>query len=293
VSDHGAGFHDRVMHVNKWLYEEGFLVLKNTPRLVVRRFLERRKILLRAYKVMSWLRGRMNWIGKLVPNALANRAIDFFTSFDDVDWSRTRAYSRDAMGQIFVNLKGREPGGIVADGAEYEALLEEIEERLHALPDPRTGKPIVTRIFRGREIYRGPLAGEAADLVLVLDDFRCTCSVRFGFDADGVFSGVEFCDTGTHRPEGIIAACGPDVAAGVEIKRAGVTDVTPTVLRLMGLPIPDGMDGRPLDELLTPAFREAHAVSYQKAEAAQGAEAPYDKADAEMVEKRLQDLGYL
>jgi predicted AlkP superfamily phosphohydrolase/phosphomutase len=295
VSDHGAGLHDRVMHINKWLYEEGFLALKQTLRLRLKRFLERRKFLLRGYRILSWLRGRVPWIGRLVPNALAHRAIGFLASYDDVDWSRTRAYGRDALGQIYVNLKGRESQGLVGRGPEYDALLDEIEERLKRLLDPRTGKPIISGIRRGRDLYHGPFASEGPDLVFTPDDFRCTASVRFGFDTEGYFGGMEFCDSGSHRPKGIIMARGPHILPGSRIEGAAVQDVTPTVLHLMGLPVPEDLDGRPIEEILTPEFRRAHPVR-------RGAPAPgtapaadegLSQADREELHARLRDLGYL
>lgn len=296
VSDHGAGLHDRAMHINKWLYEEGFLALKQTLRLRLKRFLERRKFLLRGYRILSWLRGRFPWIGRLVPNALAHRAIGFFSSYDDVDWSRTRAYGRDALGQIYVNLKGREPQGIVEEGEPYEAVLAELEQRLAALPDPRTGRPIVSATKRGRDVYRGPLAAQGPDLLVCLDDFRCNASVRFGFDSEGYFGGAEFCDSGTHRREGIILGRGPAIAAGARIEGARVEDVTPTVLHLMGLPVPDDMDGRVLEDMLTPEFRRSHPVRREGttgSEAASAAEDGLSAPDREELHGRLRDLGYI
>jgi len=295
VSDHGAGLHDRVMYVNKWLADQGFLALKDTARGRLRRFLERRKFLPRAYRLLSWLRGRFNWIGRLVPNVLAERAIGFVTSNEDVDWSRTRAYAREAFGEIFVNLKGREPQGIVSEGAEYEAVLADLEKRLAEVQDPRSGRPIVTKMRRGRDAYQGPFVASAPDLIFVLDDYHCTCAVQFGFDAEGYFGGVEFCDSGTHRPEGVFLACGPDVRAGVRLEGATVADVTPTVLRLMGAPIPEDMDGRPLEEMVTEPFRAAHPIRLapRRGVAASAAAEPYDEASRRTVEERLRELGYL
>ncbi|MGB2614039.1 MAG: alkaline phosphatase family protein [Phycisphaerae bacterium] len=300
ISDHGAGLHDRIMHINKWLYDEGFLVLKRTFRLRLKRFLERRKTLIRAYGLQSRLRARAPWIGRLIPrtlNALANGAVDFFTAYDDVDWSRTRAYGRDVIGQIYVNRKGREPEGIIGHGPEYDALLDEIEERLKRLLDPRTGKPIISGIRRGRDLYHGLFASEGPDLVFTPDDFRCTASVRFGFDTEGYFGDIEFCDSGSHRPKGIFMACGPHILPGSRIEGAAVQDVTPTVLHLMGLPVPEDLDGRPIEEILTPEFRRSHPVRRETAEAL-AAPVPVQadglsETDRDELNARLRDLGYL
>jgi hypothetical protein len=148
---------------------------------------------------------------------------------------------------------------------------------------------------RGREAYKGPLVASAPDLVFVLDDYRCTCAVQFGSDAEGYFGGVEFCDSGTHRPEGVLLACGPDVRPGVRLEGATIADVTPTVLRLMGVPIPEDLDGRPLEEMVTESFRAANPIRLapRRGVPAVAAPEPYDAADSEAVEKRLRNLGYL
>ena len=65
---------------------------------------------------------------------------------------------------IWINLKGIKPQGIV-DPAEYDALVEFIIEKLAELKDPRTGKPVINRVYRRNEIFHGPFAHEGADLV--------------------------------------------------------------------------------------------------------------------------------
>ena len=59
--------------------------------------------------------------------------------FEDVDWSRTRAYTMGLNG-LYLNLKGREREGIVEAGAEAEALKEELRSKLDGLVDPASGK---------------------------------------------------------------------------------------------------------------------------------------------------------
>jgi predicted AlkP superfamily phosphohydrolase/phosphomutase len=300
LSDHGAGLHDRVFPLNKWLCDQGFLALARTPRLVLKRFLERRRALPRLYGLVSWLRRRIPWLGRFITVGMAGKTADFFSPYADVDWGRTRAYAREVQGQIFVNLTGREPQGIVADGPEREALVADLERRLAAIVDPRTGRPLVREIRRGGDLYRGPFAREAPDLVMVLDDFRCTSANRFGFDVDGYFDEPEFSASGMHRRNGILMACGPAIAPGTRLTGAGVADITPTVLRLMGLPVAAGLDGRPLEEMLTEEFRRANPLRQEAATARRGtacraptrASAEQEGSKEELKDK-LRDLGYL
>ena len=81
----------------------------------------------------------------------------------NVDWTNTRAY---AMGfnALYLNLKGREMGGIV--GAEKEGLLTELERRLLDISDPKTGEKIISRVYRTSRVYSGPYAGQAPDLII-------------------------------------------------------------------------------------------------------------------------------
>jgi predicted AlkP superfamily phosphohydrolase/phosphomutase len=247
----------------------------------------------RLYGLVSWLRRRIPWLGRFITVGMAGRTADFFSPYADVDWGRTRAYAREVQGQIFVNLKGREPQGIVAEGPEREALVADLERRLATIIDPRTGRPLVREIRRGGDLYRGPFAREAPDLVMVLDDFRCTSANRFGFDVDGYFDEPEFSASGMHRRNGILMACGPAIAPGMRLAGAGVADVTPTVLRLMGLPVAAGLDGRPLEEMLTEEFRRANPLRQEAAAALEARAAAEQEVSKEELKDKLRDLGYL
>ena len=70
----------------------------------------------------------------------------------NVDWSKTRAYAM-GLGEIYINVKGREGKGIVQPGSEYEALRKEIAERLVQLTDPKTGLRVVSKVFTREEAY--------------------------------------------------------------------------------------------------------------------------------------------
>jgi predicted AlkP superfamily phosphohydrolase/phosphomutase len=295
VSDHGAGYHDRVLHINKWLLDNHFLYLKSSGRQWFKRLMERARIRQKIYWVAARLQVYLGFILRpLLRSQMAAGAAGLLDASYEIDWSRTRAYSCDAIGQVHVNLKGREPNGLVSDGPEYDALLADLETKLRQLQDPRTGRAIVTDIKRTRDIYPGPFAKNGPDLLVILDEFRCTSAVSFGFNSDGYFDGVEFNDYGSHRPNGIIMAIGPDIAPGTQIQGAAIADVTPTVLRLLDLPIPADLHGRPLDTMLTAEFLRSHPL--KKGDSAGGAAAvgPADEAaSSEDLKEKLRALGYL
>src|SRR5262249_40186259 len=88
--------------------------------------------------------------------------------FPNVDWSRTKAYSV-GLGQIYLNLRGREESGIVDRGREADGLLEEVRRKLMQFRDPDTGGPVVQGVYLGSEIFHGPRMSRAPDLQV---DFR-------------------------------------------------------------------------------------------------------------------------
>lgn len=158
-------------------------------------------------------------------------------SLEDVS-PRSVAYSLDP-GRIFLNLRGREANGVVAPGSEYERVRDEIAESFAGLVDPETGEPMVERVVRREELYEGPCATSAADLVLAM---------REGYDPKGAF-GTE---TLTFRGDTLVGMhTTPDALLFVEgahgfVRRPTIADVAPTILEILGIPTPPDMDGTTL-----------------------------------------------
>ncbi len=146
------------------------------------------------------------------------------------------AYSLDP-GRIYLNVAGREPRGSVAPGAPYEALRDEIAAAALSLRDPDDGSPMVERVFRREEIYHGPYLEQAADLIL---------APARGYDLKGAlgkealtFKGSELVGTHTYD-DAMLYVRGHEILPG----DWGIIDGLPTVLHLMGVPLPAGLDGR-------------------------------------------------
>ncbi len=85
--------------------------------------------------------------------------------FMNVDWSRTTAYAMGLNG-VYLNVRGRERNGVVAEGAEYDELLDRLEADLLAMRDPRTGKPAVTKVTLPRRDFSGPYRESGPDLLV-------------------------------------------------------------------------------------------------------------------------------
>jgi predicted AlkP superfamily phosphohydrolase/phosphomutase len=203
VSDHGFTSFRRGVNLNRWLLNEGYLVLRPDRT-----------------GAAEWLR--------------------------DVDWSRTRAYSIGLTG-LFLNLKGREAGGVVPPGAEAVALKREIMEKLGGIVDEERGEIAIREVFDSADLYDGPYTGNAPDLLVGYN-----AGYRISWDgATGVVAGPVFSDntrawSGDHSIDprlvpGVLFCNRP-----IDTTDPSLIDIAPTALRLFGIEPPAYMDGRPL-----------------------------------------------
>src|SRR5262249_22922618 len=182
----------------------------------------------------------------------------FFLSFNDVDWTRSVAFSKGNYGQIYVNLKGREPDGIVEE-RDYDAVCEEIVGRLKALKDPLTGEGWAGKVLRREEIYAGPRVADAPDIAFLPHDMRYLplgnadfTSNKFIVDAFGI--------SGCHRMHGVMIASGGPIAPGSRLQAANIVDVAPTILYLMDQCLPNDLDGRVLSEMISSEYLSANPM---------------------------------
>ena len=103
---------------------------------------------------------------------------------DAIDWSRTSARAMGA-GRIHLNVRGRDPHGVVEPGAQYDALIARLRERLEALTDPISGRRVVARVRSAAEAYAGPLTAQAPDLVVTFSPgYRASWDSMLGGMAD-------------------------------------------------------------------------------------------------------------
>ncbi len=296
VSDHGFGPLDYYMHLNAWLVQRGYLKFKRTPAVQLKylayrlgitplRILELLRRLRLGGQVQQTASERNAWLKEMVKR--------FFLSLADVDWSRTTAYSTGYGGPIFVNLKGREPQGSVAPGSDYESLLKQITADLRALRHPKTGEPFVGEIYRPRDLYSGPYTDCAADLSFTPRDWS---NQGYGVHDFASNRWLEASPdrSGTHRMNGIFFLRGPGIRPNYHVEGASLWDVAPTILALMGVPIPKDMDGHVLSAALEEELASQLAVTYSDvAEVAMTAAVPeMSPEDEQIIRDRLNALGY-
>jgi predicted AlkP superfamily phosphohydrolase/phosphomutase len=221
-------------------------------------------------------------------------------AYPGIDWSNTQAFVHRYGGQVFVNLQGRQPEGIVPP-SEYETVRNRVRDILMNLTDAGSGKRVIRAVRRREALYRGPYAQEAADLYIrwnhgVVRDSLC-------YQANGGSVAIEAPKSnvagqrwsGSHRPQGIFIACGPQLKRGATVENACLYDIAPTILYLQDQPIPKDMDGRVLTDIFVEEHLRRHPVEYSEPPDAHvpAAETVLGAREALKIEERLRDLGYI
>lgn len=190
-------------------------------------------------------------VKRRLPQALSDRLTVFWRT-GTRDWASTRAFNvfSDLRGYVRVNQRGRERHGIVAEGAERDALLDEIVAGIASFCDADTGEPVLAASRRIETLYpTGRKRDRLPDLILRWSDVpaarhRALTSDRFGtidWPTPGrLFSGR----SGNHRGDGFLIADG----LGRRAPRADmhILGLMPTVCDLLGVPSPLGATGRSL-----------------------------------------------
>ena len=174
-------------------------------------------------------------------------------------WSNKRVFQlpeSNMTGLLRINLKGREPNGLVQPGEEYERLCDRLIEALLALENSDTGRKAVQWVVRARELYQGPQLGGLPDLFVEWDHSAPLMRVRspeIG-TVEGDFGARR---TGSHRPGGLWLASGPTFTSG-RIDEVNTVDLAPTILDFFGVPAPRAYEGRSrLDRLKRKARTQA------------------------------------
>ncbi len=212
-SDHGFSSYRRGLNINTWLVRNGLMTLK----------------------------------GQTNDPATLEKLFDTRDLFQNVDWSRTKAYAL-GLGSIYVNLVGREKSGIVMPGAEYDEVRRKIKEGLESLVDPATGAKPVSRVWTREEIY----TGFNADLI---PDLRAGNALDYRVSWQTTLGGVppDVIETNEKAWSGDHCSNDPSLVRGIffvnrKLARPNpaMVDVAPSVLKALGVEPPAEMDGTPL-----------------------------------------------
>lgn len=263
ISDHGFGPLYKELHLNKWLKDRGLLKLKEKEDTSITRYWLSRSGLTREMVYILLAKLGLKNLTKIIPDKLKKSMPSHYTP-TDIDWSKTKAYSLATHGMMYINLKGRNPEGVIEPGKEYEQIREYIIKELLKLKDPETGKNIVDKVFKSEELYFGQGVNNAPDLFVLtdmtyhnigrLDNFLIKPAWKLD-DADSsgklsILNKQRSLGSGNHRINGIFIMKGGSIKKSSKIDNAEIIDIAPTVLYLMGIPIPEDMDGKVLKDIM-------------------------------------------
>jgi predicted AlkP superfamily phosphohydrolase/phosphomutase len=223
-SDHGFQSFKHQVHLNNWLIEKGYLVLKAS-------------------------------VAGLPPGADATGDLNAY-----VDWSKTRAYAL-GLGMVYVNLKGREGRGIVA-AEEKRALLDSIARDFLAHTDEATGAKIGAGAYVMEDIHSGPHADREADMLLCFSaGYRVSWLTTGGgmsgtVRPDGTLEASKTIVPNDKAWSGDHVTLDPSLVRGIffsnrklaaPMEKIDLLQIAPTVLKLTGVAIPPGYDMPPLE----------------------------------------------
>ncbi|HMP72829.1 MAG TPA: alkaline phosphatase family protein [Kiritimatiellia bacterium] len=259
ASDHGFGSTTELFYANAFLAREGYLTWK--------------------------------------PEALTDSAgmmhdVNMRNHFDSIDLPNTVAYVRTASANGIYIRVAREPGQTGIPPQDYERVREEIRQKLLAYRDPRNGEPVVTKVVTRDEAFPGRANHLAPDLTLTLRDGGFVSILN---SEELVVPRPEV--KGTHRPEGIFVASGPGFRKGARLEDLSILDIAPTLLYSLGLPIPEDLEGRLIEEAFDPAHLQTQPPRKGPPTQPPGAEdhnqAGLEEVDENIVLERLKALGYI
>lgn len=302
MSDHGAGPCYKAVFINKWLEKQGLLTYVDSTGWVWG--LELLKKLHHIIKNRTPPAG-LEWMKRAFPRL--RQKVKSKIVFSEIDWARTKVWSfgREST-NLYINTKGKFPQGTVTPGPEYERFRSWLIEALMTILDPDTGEPAVSRVYMGEEVYHGDCMDSAPDLLVIWRNHEYTSWPGYKDRDRALFeSSLNHSDYsdwsqlqkgGNHRPNGILFMKGGVIKRGFRIGSARILDLAPTILYLMGTPVPADMDGRVLEEAIQPAYVRQNPAQYTEPSTGVKAKTPgrpYSDEEASRVEERLRSLGYI
>lgn len=209
-----------------------------------------------------------------------------------VEWAETLVYHM-GHGQIWVNLLGREPAGIVSPGEEYERVRDVVVKTLSSrLINPATGESVVESVYKKEALYQGDFLVTAPDLVAVFKTGYGPSrrSAELSFD-DTVVSPVEsdqplWAGVSPEAAEGFLLTWGEGIRKGYTGPPAALIDFAPTLLYYLGAAIAKDIDGRIIEEIFEPLRFQQYPARYEE-------KAALTDEEEVLIAERLRALGYL
>jgi predicted AlkP superfamily phosphohydrolase/phosphomutase len=159
----------------------------------------------------------------------------------NVDWDRTTAWGDGGYyGRCFINVKGREPNGQVLP-ENYESFRDELKAKIESIDDP-DGRPMRNAAHRPQDLYKA-VNGVPPDLVVIFGELRWRSVGTVGNPSWYTYENDTGPDDANHSQEGLYVLSHPSLPARGRVDGPTLYDVAPTILTLLGQPVPRGLRG--------------------------------------------------
>jgi len=293
MSDHGGGPIERVVVLNNWLSERGYLTTQTTSI--------NHNLKIGIYRMVKKLfpKNIKKKLKKAFPEMKSK--LSSFLILSGINWGATKAVAEGFYGSIYINTIGERPLGIV-NAEDYDSVCDKIINELKGLVDPKTGASPIRDIYKKKNIYFGSSINSAPDIIIQPASGYQFVGDFVKLQHSGSLKGQEvFVDTiktrvsGTHTPEGILIMHGDSIKKREKTVGAEIGDLPVTILGLLGIPIPGNMSGRFLKDILnTPSEVKYTADKEVNKKAADLQDMRvYTKEEEEAITKQLRNLGYI
>ena len=278
LSDHGFQTHRKRFNLGNWLDQQG--LLRFNPRSIKPPLLK---------KFTQTIR-----LGRMLGRFLSTQTVANMEKILKLDsypylWENTRAFPVGRGGEGFIYLLEEDP-------ADREKTIRYIAEQLRRVCDPENEAPIVQKIHRKEELYRGEHIDDLPDLIV-------EPTPGYSFTADyqpneGLFHEVrtetDF-HLGQHHPDGIFLAAGADIASAGNLQ-ADIIDMMPTLGYYLGVSLPEGLDGQIIESIFRSSFKSSNPppafaqISVARPQQKNNHLTPDEESQ---IRQKLRNLGYL
>jgi len=301
MSDHGMTPSYSVFHLNRWLKEVGLLKNTVTRTYMKKRIngLSRRRPSFGDSRLQSLAIDITQKVSDYLPKQLKEMVKRYIMSLVtgkggrlDVDWDLSFAIACNYQQIKFMHREGTR---------EQKAAEDFLIRELCSVKDPKTGLPIVDKMYRRDKIYSGPNTKYAPLISVTSKDKHCLLSTHHS--PGPIYNTNRSGTTGIHELDGVIIMQGDGIKKGARITGASILDVAPTVLYALELPIISDMDGEVLISAYTQSYKRSHLVkktdvsdarrsSGKKREGEHG-DVVYTEEEKQDIQDMLHELGYI
>jgi len=233
MSDHGFRKLDWVFYSNNWLKQKGYLIEKKGAGDWFNRLGISRDFLFKLVSIIPFA----DWVKKRAPKSMVKTIkskhgeIGGADAMYLIDWEKSRVISQ-SPGSFYINRNGSEKAEIMA----------KLEKELLEIVNPGTGKPVMTKLIKGEELYSGEFSELAPDLVA---ESANETEINGSFGPSELFNSSHHWKA-THHIDGMFFMAGPSFRKGNG--KASILDIMPTALHVMGTAVPTDIDGKVLEE---------------------------------------------